>query len=159
MKWFSSNLMAHLSRNESPCTSKRVKTNKAVLKQIIEKALEKHMLLLERRPPTARTLFCLATIILLCIGHGVAADQPSIEPRKDYAAAVALLRPFIEQQVAEKQLPALSIALVDDQQVVWAQGFGLADPQAKVVATAQTVYRIGSVSKLFTDIGIMQLVE
>jgi CubicO group peptidase (beta-lactamase class C family)/D-alanyl-D-alanine dipeptidase len=89
----------------------------------------------------------------------VAADQQNIEPRKDYAEAVALLKPFIEQQVAEKQLPALSIAIVDDQQVVWAQGFGLADPQAKVAATAQTVYRIGSASKLFTDIGIMQLVE
>ena len=101
------------------------------------------MLPLERRP-TARTLLCLATIILLCIGNGVASDQQNIEPRKDHAEAVALLKPFIEHQVAEKQLPALSIAIVDDQQVVWAQGFGFADPQAKVAANAQTVYRIGS---------------
>jgi len=120
------------------------------------------MFLIKRRPtfgPSSRTVLCLVIIILLCIGNVVAADQQNIEPRKDYAEAVALLKPFIEQQVAEKQLPALSIALVDDQQVVWAQGFGLADPQAKVAATAQTVYRIGSASKLFTDIGIMQLVE
>jgi D-alanyl-D-alanine dipeptidase/CubicO group peptidase (beta-lactamase class C family) len=32
-------------------------------------------------------------------------------------------------------------------------------PRAKVPATSQTVYRVGSVSKLFTDIGVMQLVE
>ncbi|MGH8239620.1 MAG: serine hydrolase, partial [Steroidobacteraceae bacterium] len=50
-------------------------------------------------------------------------------------------------------------ALVDDQQVVWAQGFGWANPGAKIPATAATVYRVGSVSKLFTDIAIMQLVE
>src|SRR5205814_1331200 len=43
--------------------------------------------------------------------------------------------------------------------IVWAQGFGLADPKAKIPASAETVYRIGSVSKLFTDIAIMQLVE
>jgi CubicO group peptidase (beta-lactamase class C family)/D-alanyl-D-alanine dipeptidase len=56
-------------------------------------------------------------------------------------------------------LPGLSIAIVDRQQTVWAQGFGFADPLTKEPATAETVYRIGSVSKLFTDIGVMQLVE
>ena len=30
-----------------------------------------------------------------------------------------------------QSLPAVSIALVDDQQVVWAQGFGFADPASK----------------------------
>src|SRR6185369_3958903 len=38
-------------------------------------------------------------------------------------------------------------------------GFGFADPVKKIPATAETVYRVGSVSKLFTDIAIMQLVE
>lgn len=82
-----------------------------------------------------------------------------IAPRDDYAAVAGALRPFIEHELADKQLPAISVALVDDQQIVWAQGFGYADPEAKVPATASTIYRVGSVSKLFTDIGIMQLVE
>lgn len=56
-------------------------------------------------------------------------------------------------------LPALSIALVDNQQVLWAQGFGMADPARKIPAAADTIYRVGSVSKLFTDTAIMQLVE
>jgi CubicO group peptidase (beta-lactamase class C family)/D-alanyl-D-alanine dipeptidase len=58
-----------------------------------------------------------------------------------------------------KGLPALSIALVDDQEIVWAKGFGRADPVRNVPATGQTVYRVGSVSKLFTDLAVMQLVE
>jgi CubicO group peptidase (beta-lactamase class C family)/D-alanyl-D-alanine dipeptidase len=61
--------------------------------------------------------------------------------------------------LAAKQIPAISVALVDDQQIVWAQGFGYADPQRKVRATADTVYRVGSVSKLFTDVAVMQRVE
>ena len=61
--------------------------------------------------------------------------------------------------MADKELPALSIALVDDQRTVWARGFGFADPERRVEATADTVYRVGSVSKLFTDIALMQLVE
>jgi CubicO group peptidase (beta-lactamase class C family)/D-alanyl-D-alanine dipeptidase len=90
---------------------------------------------------------------------GRAADGPNVAPRKDYAEIAGVLCPFIEQQLTDKQIPGLSIALVDDQQIVWAQGFGVADPKSKKPATAATVYRIGSVSKLFTDIAIMQLVE
>src|SRR5262249_45419220 len=39
------------------------------------------------------------------------------------------------------------------------RGFGVAKSRGKVAATADTVYRVGSVSKLFTDIAVMQLVE
>jgi len=85
--------------------------------------------------------------------------QATIAPRKDYAAAVEMLERFITHEMADKELPALSIALVDDQQVVWAKGFGFADPKKKIPATAETIYRVGSVSKLFTDIAVMQLVE
>ena len=87
------------------------------------------------------------------------AGSADIAPRSDYAAVAGALEPFIQRELAEKQLPALSLALVDDQQIVWAQGFGFADPDRKIPATAGTIYRAGSVSKLFTDIGIMQLVE
>src|SRR5437879_11529969 len=98
--------------------------------------------------------------LLLPIACSLAwAASDDIAPRKDYAAVARALAPFIQHELAEKQLPAISVALVDDQQIVWAQGFGFADPDKKVAATAQTTYRVGSVSKLFTDIGIMQLVE
>src|SRR5262249_60200192 len=66
---------------------------------------------------------------------------------------------LIEHEVAGKKLPALSIALVDDQQVVWAAGFGFQNPAKKIPATAETIYRVGSVSKLFTDVAVMQLAE
>jgi hypothetical protein len=56
-------------------------------------------------------------------------------------------------------LPAFSIACVDDDQVIWADGFGFQDAEQQIPATADTVYRVGSVSKLFTDIAVMQLVE
>ncbi len=54
---------------------------------------------------------------------------------------------------------ASSIALVDGAQVVWSRGFGVENAATGTPATANAVYRVGSVSKLFTDIGIMQLVE
>jgi CubicO group peptidase (beta-lactamase class C family)/D-alanyl-D-alanine dipeptidase len=86
-------------------------------------------------------------------------SQATTAPRENYAPAVEMLERFITHEMGDKDLPALSIALVDDQQVVWAKGFGFADPKSKAPATAETVYRVGSVSKLFTDIAVMQLVE
>ncbi len=86
-------------------------------------------------------------------------QSSEISPRADYSAVVAELEHVIAHEMQDKKLPALSIALVDDQQTVWAKGFGMEDPDRKIPATAETVYRVGSVSKLFTDIGIMQLVE
>ena len=77
----------------------------------------------------------------------------------DYTAAVKELSALIEREVKEKRLPALSVALVDDQRVVWSAGFGFEDARRTKPASADTVYRVGSVSKLFTDIGIMRLVE
>jgi len=82
-----------------------------------------------------------------------------IDPPKAYREVVEKLKAYIEYEMEDKDLPSFSIVLVDDQDIVWAEGFGLEDPEAGKPATAQTVYRIGSVSKLFTDIGIMQLVE
>jgi len=104
-------------------------------------------------------LLCLISALSISCAVAAAQDTNDGSARKDYSEVVGALRPFIQQQMAEKGLPALSIAIIDDQQIVWAQGFGMADPQKKIPATANTVYRIGSVSKLFTDIAIMQLVE
>ncbi len=96
-------------------------------------------------------------VLVLCVGCSSGVD--SIGPTRDYSAVAAALETFIDHQMREKEIPGLSIALVDGQATVWARGFGYADPVDSVPATAGTVYRVGSVSKLFTDIGIMQLVE
>ncbi|MCB0305367.1 MAG: serine hydrolase, partial [Calditrichaeota bacterium] len=65
----------------------------------------------------------------------------------------------IAQQMADKELSAVSIALVAGDTLIWSHGFGLADPKRKTPAGGGTVYRIASLSKLFTAIGVMQLQE
>jgi CubicO group peptidase (beta-lactamase class C family)/D-alanyl-D-alanine dipeptidase len=100
--------------------------------------------------------FC---FFIFFIGFSCTRYSPDIGPRADYAPIAEKLEGLINHEMQDKALPALSIALVDDETIVWAKGFGLADPEKKIPATAETVYRVGSVSKLFTDIGLMQLVE
>jgi len=102
-----------------------------------------------------------ATIIfVLGFNLSVSAAADSATPsRADRAEVIKRLKTTIRYEVEQKQLPAFSIALVDKDRVVWAEGFGFQDADKKVPASAETVYRVGSVSKLFTDISLMQLVE
>ncbi len=81
------------------------------------------------------------------------------ESATSYGPLVAALAEYVEAEMQDKRIPGISIALVDGDEIVWAQGFGVADPESGAPATAETVYRVGSVSKLFTDIAVMQLVE
>ncbi len=98
---------------------------------------------------------CLCYLLILPQAFG----QAETPAQARYAAVAQALEPFIAREVERKGLPALSIALVDDQAIVWAKGFGFADPKTRKPATAETVYRVGSVSKLFTDLAVMRLVE
>jgi len=73
------------------------------------------------------------------------------------AAAIQVLDAWIEATVSDREQPGLSIGIVYDQDLIWAKGYGFADLQQRVPAAPATVYRIGSISKLFTATAIMQL--
>ncbi|MGE5277594.1 MAG: serine hydrolase [Acidobacteriota bacterium] len=109
------------------------------------------------RPRLAFALAVVPTLAAAALARQAAAPPPSVAAGD--GPALARLEAFIAHEMKDKQLPALSVALVEGDRVIWAKGFGLADPERNVPASAATVYRVGSVSKLFTDIGIMQLAE
>ncbi|MBS1791969.1 MAG: beta-lactamase family protein [Acidobacteria bacterium] len=71
--------------------------------------------------------------------------------------------PLIEKMIAEEMeknsVPGLSVAIALNGKVVYEKGFGFADLEQKVPFTPQTVSRIGSISKTFTALSVMQLVE
>ncbi len=74
-----------------------------------------------------------------------------------YTNTIAQMTAYITEQMAVNHIPGLSIALVDDQTIVWSAGFGYADREGEVVADADTVYHVGSVSKAFLGTAFMQL--
>jgi len=57
------------------------------------------------------------------------------------------------------QSPALSVAVLEHGKIVYARAFGVSDLAAKIPATPHTRFRIASVTKMFTAVSIMQLVE
>ncbi|HEY4346541.1 MAG TPA: serine hydrolase domain-containing protein [Gaiellaceae bacterium] len=70
------------------------------------------------------------------------------------------LVPALERALRTKQadrLPSVAAAVVRDGEVVWAGAVGLADCEAGVEATAGMQYRVGSITKTFTAVAVMQL--
>ncbi len=110
--------------------------------------------MLRSRVCLAATSGVLSLFLVACV-----APRREIAPSAGYEKVAQELDRVIRHELESKGIPALSIALVDGDRIVWAAGFGLADPEAGAAATVDTVWRVGSVSKLFTDIAIMQLVE
>ncbi len=59
----------------------------------------------------------------------------------------------------EGKLPGLSIAVVKNGETLYAGGFGSRDRERNLPATPDTLYGIGSITKSFVAIAILQLVE
>src|SRR3989454_6426060 len=86
-----------------------------------------------------------------------AADRSALARKPEVAAALTVLDAWIAATVAQREQPGLSIGIVYDQDLVWAKGYGFADLERRLPATPSTIYRIASISKLFTATAIMQL--
>jgi len=109
-------------------------------------------------PDAKKNIPVLLLFLFLCFAScGGAPDE--IGPASGYGAAVEKLGQAIQAEINQKGIPSLSIAIADDQQIIWAKAFGMADPENNIPANTGTFYRIASVSKLFTDIAVMQLAE
>ena len=86
-------------------------------------------------------------------------QKPASQSIGDYTYTSEYISWLIKQEMSDADITGLSIALVDDKNIIWAQGFGYADKQANIKATPDTVYNVGSVSKVFTATAAMQLAE
>src|SRR6266850_3002732 len=77
----------------------------------------------------------------------------------NYEPAIRTLSNLAESEAREGRISGVTVALVDDQQIVFLRGFGLANRKRHVPARVDTAYRAGSISKLFTAMATMQLAE
>lgn len=69
------------------------------------------------------------------------------------------LESFVLGKMSETKLPGLSLALVKNGSVVYARGFGYRDVERGLPETVRTVHGVGSITKSFTALALMTLVE
>jgi CubicO group peptidase (beta-lactamase class C family) len=87
-------------------------------------------------------------------------DDPAARAVRESPAVQAALGSLGRQLDAERQrrgVSGMSVSVVYDQSLLWSKGFGVADVETGEPATSTTLYRVGSITKLFTDTMMMQL--
>lgn len=70
-----------------------------------------------------------------------------------------VLEEFVRERMRRTRLPGVSLALVRGDEISYARGFGFQDVERRVPAQPSTAYGIGSITKSFTAVGILQLAE
>lgn len=76
-----------------------------------------------------------------------------------YYATIAEGRAAAMEALEKTGASSISLAFIDGQKLVWAETFGFADKQSKAVPTTDTMYCIGSTSKIIAAIAVMILVD
>jgi CubicO group peptidase (beta-lactamase class C family) len=101
----------------------------------------------------------MALSIVIAAGCSTAPLKPEATTLGNYEYVKEYLSWLITKEMKKSDVNGLSIALVDDQHVIWSKGFGYANAERRILATEETIYGIGSVTKLFTATAVMQLAE
>lgn len=104
--------------------------------------------------PMSPTRFLLALITGVSLSpFAFAANEPTLEQRLEK------LTQSLEAARVDAHVPGMSIAIVKDDQLVYARGFGHADVEGQKPADEETIYAIGSSTKAFTATLIGMLVD
>jgi CubicO group peptidase (beta-lactamase class C family) len=87
------------------------------------------------------------------------ATSTSDRAQASVSSRIAQLEARLETLRQELRIPAFSAAVVKDQKLLWAKGFGYADLENKIPATEHTPYHLASLTKTFASTILMQLVQ
>jgi CubicO group peptidase (beta-lactamase class C family) len=94
----------------------------------------------------------LLTALAVLGSSSVAAQQsPRVDPNQ--------IDSIIRQQIADKHIIGVSVGIMQNGQVVFARGYGVASTKTEAPVTPATMFAIGSVTKQFTCSSIMMLQE
>lgn len=103
-----------------------------------------------------RILFAVAVTLVLAFTSGAGAN---VADDPDVRAQIDLFSAWMEGQIEIRNLPGVVVGVVADQELIWAESFGLANLADRVPMGLDTRFRMASHSKLFTATAIMQLRE
>lgn len=76
-----------------------------------------------------------------------------------YAGTISSARDAMRNVIADPKVSSISAALADGDRIIWAEAFGTIDKARGLAPSTETMFGIGSVSKMFAAIAAMILVD
>lgn len=101
----------------------------------------------------------LVFILIFMIYLGRSPKKPEDIPQGDYSHATQYAEQRIRRVMKQYHLPSIAVILIDDQDTIWQETFGVANIEADLPAESDTVYKLWSLAKVFTAIETLRLVE
>ena len=98
-------------------------------------------------------------LVSLCALVFFSACTPQPDQGALSADVQAAIQAEIETALELEEIPQIGIVVTDREGNLWAAAYGHHDLAGEFPARDDSLYRVGSVSKLFTDLAIMKLVE
>ncbi len=103
---------------------------------------------------------CLEVFLCILLMAGCATHLPvSVDQSKLLPERQQQLVDEVKAAMHKGDITGLSLAVVDKEGLLWSADFGFADKAKQQTPNAKTLYRIGSITKLFTATAINQLHE
>jgi len=78
---------------------------------------------------------------------------------QDFQSAITGFSEKLEKDVAEDNIGGLSVGIFVQDALIWSKGFGIADRERDVPVSADHIFRVGSITKSFTAVLMMYMVE
>src|SRR5882762_7630209 len=109
--------------------------------------------------PINRSIFLAQTIaLILAAPFCINAQEKSHVASEQVNRAVQELEKLAQKKIQENAVPGLAIAVVFQDKVVYAKGFGVRDVNTKAPVDADTVFQLASVSKSVGSTVVAELV-
>jgi CubicO group peptidase (beta-lactamase class C family) len=96
---------------------------------------------------------------LVCAAMFVNSALAQADSAKPAAKTIGELDKALSEAFAAAKIPGVSVTIVENGQIVLTKGYGVSDVKAHTPVTPDTVFRAGSISKSFTGLAVMLLVE
>ncbi|HOI17603.1 MAG TPA: serine hydrolase domain-containing protein [Geobacteraceae bacterium] len=101
----------------------------------------------------ASLFFCLLVVLYVTGCSSSSSSSPS------YTDTIKEGRAAVKEIMESTGASSVSLAFIDGNRVVWAETFGLADKESLTAPTVDTMYCIGSTSKMVAAVAVMKLVD
>jgi CubicO group peptidase (beta-lactamase class C family) len=107
------------------------------------------------------SILLLALFLNSFAAFSVAQKKTLSETKKiDAKELETMLDPIFAERMQKLNIPGAVVSVVEDGKIIFAKGYGVADVEKRTpVAPDKTLFRIGSITKVFTAFAVMQLAD